>query len=213
METNADKWDEWKQRADQWLERINIQRQVDEVALLFRSRAMKFEYVTMAVQEPHTTLFNSSKDHVKTKPFNTEYDVEYHFLRMEGRGMRVEAMSLEGGLSPLHAALLECNRGTAVVPVHLSFKCFTWDDWYDTLYALDEQSEGKASLVQSCVSDYGVFAYYNVPEVLGDIYLKPRLNVRDLEKRDAEKQAAREEAIGTIKSNREVFGDRIEGIG
>lgn len=191
----------------EFLDSLNIKSIIDEVALLFRERGDKGNFVVDAIKGEGVKAFNASEDIVKTKPFETTYGVEYVFLEAEClNGMRVELMDKIGGTSPLHDALIQ-NHLQGVhhpVVVHLSFKCRTADEYYDAIYALDNNEQ--ASLVQSCDSEYGIFSYYNVP-LLGPCYLKPRLNMREIrEKEEAQKEErlddlrdAVKEEQGTIK--------------
>lgn len=181
----AEEWLSTRDKYQGFMSEIGLKNPIDEIALLFHSRASKAQFVVDAVKGDGVKLFNTADDHVNTKPFGTEYKVEYMFLEAESlKDMRVEAMSIYTGFSPLHHALLqnhpEIEEGHPY-PVHLSFKCINMDEYYDAVYALDEGGAdgiGTAKCVQTCQSDYGVFSYYNVPS-LGNIYLKPRVNMRD----------------------------------
>lgn len=181
----AEDWISTRDKYQSFMAEIGLKNPIDEIALLFINRAAKGDFVISAVKGDGVKLFNSAEDHVNTKPFGTEYDVEYLFLEAECLdGMRVEAMSLLNGLSPLHSALIQNHeeiRHGAPYPVHLSFKCHNMDEYHDAVYALEHSGAdgyGVATSVQFCQSDYGVFSYYNVPS-LGHIYLKPRVNMRD----------------------------------
>lgn len=185
-------WLKAKQRMQQFLFNNGITADIDEVAIMFHSAEDKAAFLRDAVSEKHVKHFNSADDFVHTSPIPSSYSVEYDFLEVTGLGMRVEAMYIDRGTSPLHDSLLAganptINRGgtpwNMPIVVHFSFKTKKAD--YETVRAA--MVGGGAELVQACHSTYGQFSYYRVPtdDETGhshiNVYLKPRINTRDPE--------------------------------
>lgn len=171
-------WENARQAYHSFLRDIGLGFEIDEIAIHFPARNDMGNWIIEAVKEEGVELFNTAQDRVMTTPFGTEYAVEYCFLRMPSE-MRVEAMTVLAGFSPLHMALEGHSNGEPIV-VHFSFKC---EDPNDYEYALSVMSQSeRANLVQGCDSAYGRFSYWNVPELsdtVASIYLKPRVNLRD----------------------------------
>lgn len=166
-------WKEQKAAFESILNAIGIHKKIDEVAVYFEcfDSDLLFRYVQDAVQNPDVNLFNSAIDHVETSPIKSNYTVEYNFLEVDGLGMRVEVMRIDRGFSPLHHNMETGND------VHFSFKVS------DSDYAVicnTLRNEGM-ELVQSCDSAYGAFSYWRVQGMPDDVYLKPRVNKRDVE--------------------------------
>ncbi len=181
------------ERFDRILERLGFVNAIDEVALLFINPFQATEFLREAVTNDGVLLFNSATDHVHTLPLRTCYDVRYDFLTVpspywpENRiaGPRIEAMHLTDGYSPLHfAALMEMKEtGNPATPIHASFKC---DDEEDYAIAVDRLRTAGWEAAQRCESTYGRFSYWTplnpkewFDDALRDLYLKPRVNVRD----------------------------------
>lgn len=135
-------------------------------------------------------VFNSATDLVFTNPFGTRYAVGYTFLRHPDFFWRIEVMEMDHktrdgkyGFSPLHQALWY-PEGTvptwgewAELPVpHLSFKVPNRRAFSGAVDHLREQGFIHA---QTCQSTYGVFGYYVHQDAVRQIYVKPRVNVRD----------------------------------
>jgi hypothetical protein len=154
---------------------------LDEIALLFEDRDVKWEWIEFAVRNPDVKLFNSADDRVHTDPIPSDYNVEYAFLEVRDAGFRVEAMNIGAGVSPLHQAYLQKFwSGEAFQPlvIHVSFKV-PEDDYAAVCEAMDDSG---AIFTQGCESAYGKFSYWKVPELWETsacVYLKPRCNVRD----------------------------------
>lgn len=155
---------------------------IDEVALMFNSKADVWHWLEEQLPKPQVELFNVAKDHVHTYPFGTVYDVNYFFLNTPGNFYRVECMAIGGaGLSPLHEALRHRYLNQPKPTVHYSFKC---RDEGEYSRVVDYLGRAEFVHVQSCRSTYGKFSYWllseNVdPEVKFGTYLKPRVNTRD----------------------------------
>lgn len=152
-------------------------RSIDEIALLFPNEAASNHWIMDAILVDGVEHFNASWDRVRTQPFENEYRVRYDFLRFEGYDFRVEAMRLPyEEVSPLHAPLRqESERHDMPVPVHLSFKCHSEEEFNDVAERLSAHDDFW--LAQACTSDYGVFTYWRHPDC--DLYIKPRMNQRD----------------------------------
>jgi hypothetical protein len=165
---------------------MEIRAQIDEVALLFPQAFSMRDFVFDAVMEDGVDLFNVAYDRVHTLPFETDYNVQYAFLSTT-LGMRVECMALMNGFSPLHQAMFSCLRmedGFNPAVVHMSFKCNDIDQYLGAVMALQEDDNKQ---VQICQSTYGVFSYFNSQGFPHGIYLKPRVNERDLRNPSLEK--------------------------
>lgn len=156
---------------------------IDEIALVFDNHEddKLHAFIDDAVQSSGVKLFNVAYDHVETGPIESAYDVAYHFLEVVDLGMRVEVMKIERGVSPLHESHLSPYNptvfGDVTTPavVHLSFKIRD-DEWEEVVKAIEEKG---GQLVQECWSTYGHFAYFRVKHLGQNIYLKPRVNMRD----------------------------------
>lgn len=148
---------------------------IDEIALLFRERPTMGEFVWDAVKSEGVKLFNTSHDRVHTHPFKTDYEVNYAFLETPAT-FRVECMNICGGFSPLHAAMESHMDEYSPAVVHMSFKLETMDQYEDVCVALNRAEDCEP--VQTCVSTYGQFSYWNIMGRSG-VYLKPRVNLRD----------------------------------
>jgi hypothetical protein len=158
---------------------------IDEVALMFNSKADVWHWLEEQLPKAGVELFNVAKDHVHTYPFHTEYDVHYYFLNTPGDYYRVECMAIGGmGLSPLHEAIKYTarNNPSGLKPtVHYSFKCRDEGEYGRVVQWL---ANAEFAHVQSCVSTYGLFSYWLLSEYVNpdgkfDVYLKPRVNTRD----------------------------------
>jgi hypothetical protein len=139
--------------------------------------------------------FNTSQDLVYTNPFGTRYFVRYEFLRHKDWDWRLEVMYFDAtkdgtrGFSPLHQALWSPDgvadlrhQGTYPVP-HLSFKVPPVNGEQQPTGAFSRavghlQMKGLIH-AQTCQSTYGVFGYYIPNNAERQLYLKPRLNLRD----------------------------------
>lgn len=188
----------WKKKKSQfqfWLreniEDIGDSFNIDEIALMFSSYNEEgmHAFIKDAVREPGVKMFNSARDHVKTRPIFSQYDVEYNFLEVEDLGMRVEVMRIDRGVSPLHQTISEENLNHTLVNrygreligptvVHFSFKVPTSEEYYGICEAMGRT---EAEPVQLCRSTYGQFSYWRIPSIGENIYLKPRCNERDPE--------------------------------
>jgi hypothetical protein len=150
--------------------------------------------------------FNSAEDLVYTNPFGTRYFVEYHFYQSVLGKYRLEVMMMGAGwedgnrgFSPLHTALWTPNGTpneprsdiTAYPVPHISYKPErrTWTtDGGST--AMQKPGQAYSQAIQylkdkacihamSCQSTYGRFGYYIGNDVGRQIYVKPRVNLRD----------------------------------
>lgn len=132
--------------------------------------------------------FNTASDTVFTNPFSTRYRVHYAFYRHPAVPYRMEVMVLgDEGFSPLHQALdyLRKERGgpDAYAVPHLSFKPVPRGG--QSLHkayaqAVDYIRSHGGIHAQTCQSTYGSFGYYIGNDALRQVYLKPRVNLRDV---------------------------------
>jgi hypothetical protein len=135
-------------------------------------------------------LFNEATDLVFTNPFGTRYAVAYTFLRHPHRTWRLEVMRMDEatrdkryGFSPLHQALWYPEGAVPTwgqwseLPIpHLSFKVPTQRAYSDTIKAMQANAFIHA---QTCQSTYGAFSYWIHNDAMRQVYVKPRVNLRD----------------------------------
>lgn len=157
----------------------------DEVAILVTTIQRRYT-IEGELERDGWEHFNEAEDMVYTNPFGTRYSVEYHFLRHPDRAYRLEVMQLARGVSPLHHSLNHVARSYMMMPVvHLSFKPpAKWVEEFGTrgAYALTVdylQEKGGLVHAQTCQSTYGVFSYWIPCQSEYQLYLKPRVNLRD----------------------------------
>lgn len=163
---------------------------VDEIAYMFADRNCLDTFTKEAVQVDGCIMFNSADDHVHTLPLQTCYDVEYRFFTVPMEHVpgvdpvRVEAMQIKRGFSPLHLAE-EAGYGSTsgMGAVHASFKCETEEEYGAVTHRLRDRGWEVA---QKCDSTYGKFSYWAPLDrdewlPMGPyLYLKPRVNIRDM---------------------------------
>lgn len=101
-----------------------------------------------------------------------EFLVRFEFLRIPGTMDRIEAMTVLGGVAPLHEVAMN-RAGTCVI--HVSFKCADPDDYLESQLFL-EGVEGFKH-VAGYSNSYGAFSYWQCDDE--PVYLKPRVNMRD----------------------------------
>jgi len=174
---------------DAWLQDHGLPFRIDEVAVMVRNKEEAGSVVMEAVKVPGVSLFNHASDQVRTEPFSTEYRVTYNFLGTD-MGFRVELMHADRskgenathtGFSPLHdAAWGRCGaRGPidAGLPiVHASFKCVDLAAYDEAVSAISKAAQHG----MTCCSTYGVFSYWLPYDSDALVYLKPRVNLRDM---------------------------------
>lgn len=155
---------------------------VDEAAVLLPSPYL-VRKLAGSLAEEGWEMFNTAEDVVYTNPFGTRYFVEYVFLRHPDYAFRLELMTRstgydeEPGFSPLHAALVNAAIPNMYPIPHLSFKVQGDRRGYGkTIQFLKDKACIHA---MSCQSTYGQFGYFIGNETARQIYLKPRLNLRD----------------------------------
>lgn len=202
-------WEGRMRQYREFMDHLGLNYTIDEIALMWDEDDKMRRWISSAVAEDGVVLFNRSIDRVNTFPIASRYHVEYNFLSIEGKPYRVEAMCIQHGVSPLHAAHgSDCH--IRPLAVHLSFKVESEMEYQKALSAL---AEAGCILAQSCKSDYGVFSYWKVPHLFenGHLYLKPRINLRDAKSEDTIKE---EDQLGSVESDRSVRGDfGMPGLG
>lgn len=164
---------------------------IDEIAVLFQDPHNFDKFTKEAVRMDGCILFNTAEDHVHTMPMKTCYTVDYRFFTVPVQflgetfsEMRIEAMMIQGGASPLHyAELWNVRDAPAFVSplVHASFKCVNEEQYAAVCHRLRTKGWEAA---QRCESTYGKFSYWSPleDEKYPDrppVYLKPRVNTRD----------------------------------
>jgi hypothetical protein len=133
--------------------------------------------------------FNHAADLVFTNPLDTRYAVEYTFFRHPQKPYRLEVMLLgqptqdgQTGFSPLHQALWHEGKtppwaSQAELPIpHLSYKV----PYLTGAQAVDRLKDQGFIIAQACQSTYGRFWYTIKNDAKRKIYLKPRVNLRDV---------------------------------
>jgi len=162
---------------------------IDEASILTRTET-NMQNAAAYLREAGWEEFNTATDLVFTNPFGTRYTVEYRFFSNPHVFFRLELMRLTGGFSPLHRALLEAPRPNSMswpVP-HLSFKpqrrdlpvaagLQTWRGAYGE--AVQYLRDNACIHAQSCQSTYGQFGYFLGNDAARQVYIKPRINLRD----------------------------------
>lgn len=167
---------------------------IDEVAMVFATEADLDSFMFCADRDWRLRHFDSSADrmvmeperyfpHEEPKPYGFnphEFSARFEFMRLDTPApvpdvtWRVEAMAVTEGHSPLHDAALDGAQGP--VAFHVSYRAGTTEVEYErallSLAPLGQYHAGYRS-------GYGLFSYWMVPE-LGNLYLKPRVNLRDV---------------------------------
>lgn len=159
---------------------------VDEASILTPSNWW-FTKAIERLTEQGWEHVNSAQDVVYTNPFGTRYTVEYAFLQdpTMPRPFRIEVMQIVNGVSPLHDALLWARSANAditqyALPVpHLSYKPETGSTTREFAREVDALKADGYIHAQTCQSTYGVFGYYLHQDATKQVYLKPRVNLRD----------------------------------
>jgi hypothetical protein len=177
---------------------------IDEAAVLVPSPYL-VRKLAGTLAEEGWEMFNTAEDIVYTNPFGTRYFVEYSFMRHPDQPYRLELMTRstgydeEPGFSPLHAALVNAALPDLYPMPHLSFKpgravlrypSFVSEEAGKNLDRLQTWGQAYSSAVQflkdkacihamTCQSTYGTFGYFIGNETARQIYLKPRVNLRD----------------------------------
>lgn len=100
-----------------------------------------------------------------------EFGVRFEFLQVPGADWRIEAMCPLWGLAPLHARMLD-KRGSGSV-IHVSAKYGNTDTYQNKC----DELKDVVPFMAEYSNDYGRFSYY----VVNGLYLKPRVNLRDLQ--------------------------------
>lgn len=169
---------------------------IDEAAIMVPRGQFYVEQLLMGLESQGWDHFNSARDLVFANPFGTRYVVEYNFLRHPRYSWRLEVMQMSKaedgntGFSPLHQALWPNGQEPtwhdhADFPIpHLSFKPPT--DLVEAVGArkavrqcIDSVATRGAIIAQACQSTYGEFWYMLPVDALRQLYLKPRINLRD----------------------------------
>lgn len=164
---------------------------IDEAAIL-AADPWKRGKITAQLREEGWDKFNEAQDLVATNPFGTRYCVEYHFFQHPDKVYRLELMMLTEdnvglhGFSPLHQALLwsippglyESKETKSAIP-HLSFKMAGDSTVKGYTRAVQHLKDQACIHAMTCQSTYGAFGYFIGNDTMRQIYLKPRVNLRD----------------------------------
>jgi hypothetical protein len=194
VSTNLNTLQLWVDEYKKWLPKGGAF--IDEVSVLAPGGWQARKFVDNMVAHGWEQ-FNEASDIVFTNPFSTRYFVRYKFLRHPDWEWRIEVMFFdfaeEGvrGFSPLHQALwlpdgtAPATTGVDMYPVpHLSFKVTPVNGEQNPRAsfsrAVGHLQERGFIHAQTCQSTYGVFGYYLPQDAERQLYLKPRLNLRDL---------------------------------
>jgi len=173
-----------------WLHEVTTpEGRIDELAVAAPSEAWALRLVRNLVGSGNGWVYvNTATDYVRTEPFRTGYPVRYHFLtnpmypwRMEVMHYDDEHMMIQYAVSPVHDALWgEVDQDTelfALPVVHASFRCSA-DDEYERCV----QNIARASQhAQTCIAQqYGYYSYWLPVALEEHLYIKPRVNTRDV---------------------------------
>jgi hypothetical protein len=154
---------------------LGVGNPIDEMALMFQNSTGVFTFLTEVVQREGVALVNAARDVVQVSPLPARYGVQYWFLTSGHPEWRVEAMLTDGN-SPLHYALSQGAHPGSMTVVHGSFKCPNEEEYATARVALRKAGWEEA---QRCDSQYGRFSYWLDPDGPREVYLKPRVNLRD----------------------------------
>jgi hypothetical protein len=174
---------------NEWLREVTTpEGRIDELAVAAPSEAWALRLVRNLVETDGWVYVNTATDYVKTEPFRTGYPVRYHFLTHPGYPWRMEVMHYDDehmmvpyAISPVHDALwadMDAEQELFALPVvHASFKCST-DDEYERCV----QNIARASQhAQTCIAQqYGYYSYWLPVALEEHLYVKPRVNTRDV---------------------------------
>lgn len=168
---------------DRLLLNVGLTSTIDEIAFLFLDSSALNNFIHLAVQEPGCLLFHSSDDEVSTLPVRSSYRVQYSFLSvpsmylpLDHAPVRIEAMEITSGMSPLHERAFSAEPFESAV--HASFKCSSEEAYAEAQWAL---KKAEFESVQRCTSSYGRFSYWfplNPDEETSELFVKPRVNLR-----------------------------------
>ena len=161
--------------------------QCDETSVLFSTEAELDAFVAWC-KETGLNVFNSVTDVLSVRSCSTAFSVmaqnwqssafgvrfEFIDIPREPFPHRIEAMCVTDGMAPLHDRQL--RRNGSGTPIHVSFKAPNLHEYLRTAHELN----AVLPFMAEYSNDYGRFSYYEH----GGIYLKPRVNLRDLQ--DAE---------------------------
>jgi hypothetical protein len=172
----------------QWLfdHQLFLKAHLSEIAVIFPNEEDLYTFVTAREKEGMQT-FNGQRDLMRCQAGkadiqDTSFNVLFEFLNMPGDDWRIEAMCVTSGFAPLHRDQLGRISGLASnkpATMHVSWKHETIDEYehFKAIMRGDNQLELVTPLELSAeyVNSYGVFSYWRY----GDLYLKPRVNLRD----------------------------------
>jgi hypothetical protein len=200
ISTNIDVLDVW---IEEYSRLLTHDAAIDEAAVMVPSHWHAGQFIDKLTGSGWEH-FNSADDLVYTNPFGTRYFVHYDFLRSPEIPWRLEVMTMgEGrldgarGFSPLHQALWtpdgitrETVGGYRYPVPHLSFKAprRTILGTAEPKLQTPQQAYSKAVErlqargcihAQTCQSTYGTFGYYLPGDATRQLYIKPRVNLRD----------------------------------
>jgi hypothetical protein len=173
----------------EWLREVTTpEERIDELAVAAPDEAWALRFVRNLVGSGYWSYTNTATDYVRTEPFGTSYPVRYHFLKHPAYPWRMEVMHIDQehmmvpySSSPVHDALwgsFEEGEDLFSLPVvHASFKCSS-DDEYERCV---QNIAAAAQHAQTCIAQgYGYYSYW-LPIALTDLlYIKPRVNTRDV---------------------------------
>lgn len=197
---NLDRIDSWRAH---YQDRLPAECAIDEAAILVPNYWHRSQ-ITGQLLDNGWGFVADAQDLVYTSPFGTRYCVEYQFYTRPMMPYRLEVMTLvpdaEGayGRSPLHEALWipgedQSASGYRYPIPHLSFKPAAL--YHETVLsgnalisqrrrsygrAVQHLRDGACIHAQSCQSTYGHFGYFIGNETQRQIYIKPRVNLRDV---------------------------------
>jgi hypothetical protein len=167
---------------------------IDEAAIMVPRGEQFLDRMSSHLNSGGWYQFNSAVDLVAANPFGTRYVVQYHFFSNNRYPWRLEVMQMakardgRTGFSPLHQALWYpsgeepgWSDGASLPVPHLSFKPLIGKEGPRKAVrkAMDVIKFGGAILVQSCQSTYGEFFYLLPVNARRQLYIKPRINLRD----------------------------------
>lgn len=149
---------------------------VDEVSILWRTLNELRDFAKWAADQG-VDVFNG---HVLDTMFRQDqpghFRVAFEFMRLPGHEWRIEAMNAGNGSSPLHTRMLQQKNNGAIM--HASFKVPDEDAYKE---AVERLAAAGLQFGAQYRNTYGAFSYWSG---LGNVWIKPRVNLRDREPSD-----------------------------
>lgn len=147
--------------------------EVDEISVLFADPDRLQAFVEYCKEQGIEHFNRVDSDRMVRIDGPGQFDVRFEFLRFPTLGWRIEAMCVLDGQAPLHEAHLD-RLGDGCI-VHASYKLPEVEAYRAHRRYLSDKG---AILAGEYENSYGRFAYWGSGH---NPYMKPRVNLRDVE--------------------------------